>query len=361
MLYHWIYSLHERFSCFNVFRYITFRAAYATLTALILSFILGPWLIKKLRSLNIGENIRDEVSSIHERKNGTPTMGGILILISLVVPTLLWADLGNRYIWLILIVSLSYGLVGLWDDYIKLMKPGESSGLSIKFKLFIQTIIGLGVGLYLYLTPQNSYTTELAIPFFKNLKPNLSWLYIPFVAFVIVGASNAVNLTDGLDGLAIGPSIVAAFTYAGLAYVSGHAIIAKYLMIVNVKGAGEITIFCASLVGAGLGFLWFNTYPAQVFMGDVGSLSIGAALGTVAVITKHELILILIGGLFVIETISVIIQVFSYKIRGRRVFSMAPIHHHFELKGWAEPKIIVRFWIISIILALLSLSTLKLR
>ncbi|MGA1868303.1 MAG: phospho-N-acetylmuramoyl-pentapeptide-transferase [bacterium] len=361
MLYKLIYSLHDRFSGVNVFRYITFRAAYATLTALILSFVLGPWLINKLRSLNIGENVREEVSAMHKRKNGTPTMGGILILISLIVPTFLWADLHNRYIWLILIVSVSYGVLGLWDDYIKLVRPLESSGLSIKLKLFIQTIIGLAIGTYLYLTPENSYTTELAIPFFKNLRPNLSWLYIPFSAFIIVGASNAVNLTDGLDGLAIGPSIVAAFTYAGLSYVSGHALIAKYLMIINVKGAGELTIFCASMVGAGLGFLWFNTYPAQVFMGDVGSLSIGAALGTVAIITKHELILVMIGGLFVMETISVIIQVFSFRVRGRRVFSMAPIHHHFELKGWAEPKIIVRFWIISIILALLSLSTLKLR
>ena len=361
MLYQFLYSMHEKYSFLNVFRYITFRAAYATLTALILSFVMGPWVIKKLHNLHIKENIRDEVAAFHHKKNGTPTMGGILLLVCFIIPTLLWADLSNRYIWLILIVSLSFGMVGFWDDYIKLSRKGKSSGLSIKVKFIVQIAIAFGIGLYLYLYPANGYTTQLTVPFLKNFKPNLSWAYIPFVIFIIVGTSNAVNLTDGLDGLAIGPMIVAIFTYACLAYVSGHAAFAKYLMITNVKGAGELTIFCASMVGAGLGFLWFNTYPAQVFMGDVGSLALGAALGTVAIITKHELILILIGGLFVIEAISVIIQVFWFRLRGKRVFSMAPIHHHFEMKGWAEPKIIVRFWIIAIVLALLSLSTLKIR
>ncbi len=361
MLYNLIYSFHSRYSFLNVFRYITFRAAYATLTSLVLSFVLGPWLIKKLKSFKIGQHIRDVTPEVHKIKAGTPTMGGILILISLIIPTVLWADITNRYVWIVIITTLFYGLIGLWDDYLKLQRKGQGSGMSIKFKLFLQCMIALGVGLYLYMNPANSYTTELSVPFLKNLKPDMGWLYIFFCLFVIVATSNSVNLTDGLDGLAIGPMIIAAVTYAGLAYVTGHAEFAGYLMIINVKGAGELTIFCASMVGAGLGFLWFNTYPAQVFMGDIGSLSLGAALGTVALITKHELLLILIGGLFVIETISVIIQIISFRFRGRKVFAMAPIHHHFELKGWAEPKIIVRFWIISIILALLSLSTLKLR
>lgn len=361
MLYHLIYSLHGRLSFLNVFRYITFRAAYTALTSLILSFVLGPWLIKWLQSLKIGEQIRDVVPSVHKAKAGTPTMGGILILIALVAPTLLWADLTNRYIWVILLVTLSFGFLGFVDDYLKLKGRGKSSGLSISTKFACQCTIALAAGLYLYLNPSNSYTTELAIPFLKNVSPNLGWLYVPFCILVIVGTSNSVNLTDGLDGLAIGPLIIAATTYAGIAYVTGHARFAEYLMIINVKGAGELTIFCSAMIGAGMGFLWFNTYPAQVFMGDIGSLSLGAALGTVALLTKHELILVLIGGLFVIETVSVIIQIISFRLSGRRVFAMAPIHHHFELKGWAEPKIIVRFWIISIILALLSLSTLKLR
>ncbi|MGA1842151.1 MAG: phospho-N-acetylmuramoyl-pentapeptide-transferase [bacterium] len=361
MLYNLIYSLHGRYSFLNVFRYITFRAAYTALTSLIFSFVFGPWIIKKLQALSIGEQIRDVVPEVHRIKAGTPTMGGILILIALIIPTLLWADLKNRYIWIVIFVTISFGLLGFWDDYLKLKGKGKRSGLSIKSKLFIQCAIALTVGIYLYLNPSNSYTTELAIPFFKNLKPNLHWLYIPFCLFVIVGTSNSVNLTDGLDGLAIGPMIIAAVTYTGLAYVTGHAKFADYLMIINVKGAGELTIFCSAMLGAGIGFLWFNTYPAQVFMGDIGSLSLGAALGTVALLTKHELILILVGGLFVIETVSVIIQVVSFRVSGKRFFAMAPIHHHFELKGWAEPKIIVRFWIISIILALLSLSTLKLR
>lgn len=361
MLYYLIYSLHSKLSLLNVFRYITFRAAYATLTSLVISFLLGPWLIKKLKSFKIGQQIRDVTPEVHKTKAGTPTMGGILILIALIIPTLLWMDISNRYVWIVIITTICFGLIGFWDDYLKLKGKGKGSGMSIKCKLILQCVVALGVGIYLYTHPANSYTTELAVPFFKNLKPDMGILYIPFCLFVIVATSNSVNLTDGLDGLAIGPMIIAAATYSGLCYLTGHAEFAEYLMIINVKGAGELTVFCSAMVGAGLGFLWFNTYPAQVFMGDIGSLSLGAALGTVALITKHELLLILIGGLFVIETISVIIQVISFRLRGRRVFAMAPIHHHFELKGWAEPKIIVRFWIISIILALLSLSTLKLR
>jgi phospho-N-acetylmuramoyl-pentapeptide-transferase len=361
MLYHILYPFHYRFTFFNVFRYITFRTAYATLTALLLSFLLGPPLIRWLQKLKVGENIRKHGPGCHQTKAGTPTMGGILILFSLIVPTLLWSDLTNRYIWLVVITTVSFGIIGFIDDYLKLTKWRGFAGLSIRVKFTLQVLVAGAVALYLYYFPANSYTTELTVPFLKNVRPNLYWFYILFAMLVIVGASNGVNLTDGLDGLAIGPMIVASITFMGICYLTGHANFSNYLMIINVKGAGELTIFCGTMIGAGLGFLWFNSYPAQVFMGDTGSLSLGAALGTIALISKHELLLFIIGGLFVIETISVIIQVISFRWRGRRVFSMAPIHHHFELKGWAEPKIIVRFWIISIILALLSLSTLKLR
>jgi len=362
MLYHLLYPLRNQYSLFNVFRYITFRAAYATLTALLLSFLLGPFLIRWLQRLSIGENIRQEGPGCHKNKEGTPTMGGILILFSLIVPTLLWSDLTNRYVWVVLAATVSFGIIGFIDDYVKLKKWRGASGFSIRIKFNLQILAAGSIALYLYYFPANSYTTELTVPFFKNFRPNLYWFYIPFAILLIVGTSNGVNLTDGLDGLAIVPMIIAAIAFMGLCYLAGHANFANYLMIINVKGAGELTIFCGTMIGAGLGFLWFNTYPAQVFMGDIGSLSLGAALGTVALISKHELLLFLIGGLFVIETVSVIIQVCSYRLLGgKRVFNMAPIHHHFELKGWAEPKIIVRFWIISIILALLSLSTLKLR
>ncbi|MGA1874624.1 MAG: phospho-N-acetylmuramoyl-pentapeptide-transferase [bacterium] len=361
MLYHILYPLRYQVTFFNVFRYITFRTAYAILTALVLSFILGPPLIRWLQKLKVGESIRKHGPGCHQAKAGTPTMGGILILFSLIVPTLLWSDLTNRYIWLVVITTLSFGIIGFLDDYLKLTKWRGFTGLSIRVKFILQILVAGSVALYLYYFPANSYTTELTVPFLKNVRPNLHWFYILFAMIVIVGASNGVNLTDGLDGLAIGPMIVASMTFMGICYLTGHANFSNYLMIINVKGAGELTIFCGTMIGAGLGFLWFNSYPAQVFMGDTGSLSLGAALGTIALISKHELLLIIIGGLFVIETISVIIQVVSFRWRGRRVFSMAPIHHHFELKGWAEPKIIVRFWIISIILALLSLSTLKLR
>jgi len=362
MLYHLLYPLRNQYSFLNVFRYITFRAAYATLTALLLSFLLGPFLIRWLQRFSIEENIRQDGPGGHKNKEGTPTMGGILILFSLIVPTLLWSDLTNRYVWVVLAATVSFGIIGFIDDYVKLSKWRGLSGFSIRIKFNLQILAAGGIALYLYYFPANSYTTELTVPFFKNVRPNLYWFYIPFAILLIVGTSNGVNLTDGLDGLAIVPMIIAAIAFMGLCYLSGHANFADYLMIINVKGAGELTIFCGTMIGAGLGFLWFNTYPAQVFMGDIGSLSLGAALGTVALISKHELLLFLIGGLFVIETVSVIIQVCSYRLLGgKRVFNMAPIHHHFELKGWAEPKIIVRFWIISIILALLSLSTLKLR
>jgi len=358
MLYHLLYPLHSRYSILNVFRYITFRTAYATLTALVLSFVFGPWLIEWLKQLRVKETIRELGPKAHQAKAGTPTMGGILILFSLIVPTLLWSDLTNRYVWIVLLVTVSFGLIGFSDDYLKLRKK---KGLTARTKISLQILVAAAVSLYLYYFPANSYTTELTVPFFKNFQPNFHLFYIPFAIAVIVGTSNGVNLTDGLDGLAIGPMIIAAMTFMGICYLTGHSTFASYLMIINVKGAGELTIFCGTMVGAGLGFLWFNAYPAQVFMGDTGSLPLGAALGTVAIITKHELLLAIVGGLFVIETVSVIIQVSSFRLRGRRVFQMAPIHHHYELKGWAEPKVIVRFWIISIILALISLSTLKLR
>jgi len=358
MLYHLLYPLHERYSVFNVFRYITFRTAYAMLTALLLSFLLGPWLIERLRRLRVGETIRELGPQRHQLKAGTPTMGGILILLALIVPTLLWSDLTNRYVWVVLLATVSFGLIGFADDYLKLRKK---KGMSIRLKFSLQILVAAAISLYLYYFPANSYTSELTVPFLKNFRLNLSWFYIPFAIGVIVGTCNGVNLTDGLDGLAIGPLIISAMAFMGISYLAGHASFANYLMIINVKGAGELTIFCGTMVGAGLGFLWFNAYPAQVFMGDTGSLPLGAALGTVAIITKHELLLAIVGGLFVIETLSVIIQVCSFRLRGRRVFNMAPIHHHYELKGWAEPKVIVRFWIISIILALISLSTLKLR
>ncbi len=358
MLYHLLYPLHVDYGIFNVFRYITFRTIYAVLTALFICFVVGPYIIRALQKLHVGQQIREEGPKSHQAKSGTPTMGGIMILFAVVIPTLLWADLTNEYIWLIIFSTVGFGLIGFWDDYRKVVKK-QSEGLSVKAKFSFQVLIALVVGASLYSFP--AYSTQLSVPFFKDFNPDLGWLYIPFVVLVLVGASNAVNLTDGLDGLAIGPVIVAAVAYTIVAYVTGHVKFADYLLINHIQGAGELAIFCGAMVGASLGFLWFNAYPASVFMGDVGSLPLGAALGTVAVMTKHELLLVLVGGIFVIEALSVIFQVTSYKSRGKRVFLMAPIHHHFELKGWEEPKVIVRFWIIAIILALLSLSTLKLR
>jgi phospho-N-acetylmuramoyl-pentapeptide-transferase len=359
MLYHLLYPLHTTLSVFNVFRYITFRTIYASLTAFLICFLLGPWVIQKLSRLQIGQYIRDDGPQTHRKKAGTPTMGGTLIIFSIVVSTLLWTNLTNYYVWIVLLVTVGYGGIGFIDDYLMQIKK-QSKGLSVRSKFLLQAILALVTGTLVYLCPD--FSACVTIPFFKKVTPDLGWGYILFAAFVIIATSNAVNLTDGLDGLAIGPFIIAAATYMFFAYVAGHSKIAGYLQINYVAGSGEIAILCGTLFGAGLGFLWFNTYPAQIFMGDVGSLSLGAALGTVAVITKQEILLALVGGLFVIETLSVIFQVGFFKMtHGRRIFKMAPLHHHFELKGWPEPKVIVRFWIIAIALALFSMSTLKLR
>ena len=359
MFYHLLVPFAKEHIFFNVFRYITFRAAMATVTALVLSFVLGPWVVRKLRARQAGgETIRADTPERHRAKAGTPTMGGILILVAVLASTLLWANLKNRYVWMIVLITAGLGLIGLLDDIRKLR---TKRGLSTRQKFGAQVLLVAALLLSLYLFPVDGFSTRLAIPFFKGWLVNLGWLWIPFALLVIVGASNAVNLTDGLDGLAIGPVIMAGGAFAILAYLTGNFIAAEYLKIPNVKGAGELTIFCGALVGASLGFLWFNSYPAQVFMGDVGSLALGGAIGGLAVLTKAELLLPLIGGLYVVEAGSVIIQVVSFKLTGRRVFRMAPLHHHYELAGWAEPKIIVRFWIVSFVLALLALTTLKLR
>ena len=359
MIYHFLYPLHTTISGFNVFRYITFRTIYASLTAFLICFFLGPWVIRKLTALQVGQYIREDGPESHLQKAGTPTMGGALILFSVIVSTLLWTNLANSYIWIVLLVTFGNGLIGFMDDYLMQVKK-RSKGLTARGKLILQLILALITGLLVYSRPD--FDTQVTVPFFKNIAPDLGGGYVFFAALVIVGTSNAVNLTDGLDGLAAGPAIIAAVTYMVFAYVAGHIKIAQYLQINYVAGSAEITVFCGALAGAGFGFLWFNTYPAQVFMGDVGSLSLGAALGSVAVITKQEILLVLVGGLFVVEALSVIFQVGYFKMtHGRRIFKMAPLHHHFELKGWPEPKVIVRFWIIAIILALISMSTLKLR
>ncbi len=358
MLYHLLYPLHETFTVFNVFRYITFRTIYALLTALVISFLVGPWLIEKLRALQIKQVVREDVPSRHAVKNGTPTMGGSLILAALIVPTLLWSDLTNAYTWIVLLTTMAFGALGYIDDY-KKIRDRNGVGIRARYKFPIQVVIGLLTCWILFNTVDHD--SRLIFPFFKRVMPDLGDWYILFGMLVIVGSANAVNLTDGLDGLAIGPVLIASATFMLFCYLAGNFRFASYLQIPFVRGSGELTILCGSLVGAGLGFLWFNTYPAQVFMGDVGSLALGGALGTVAVVTKQEFLLVIVGGIFVIEALSVIIQVVSYRLRKKRVFRMAPIHHHFELKGWAEPKIIVRFWIIGIILGLVAISTLKLR
>ena len=359
MLYHLLYPLHTTFSVFNVFRYITFRTIYASLTAFFICFLIGPWIIRRLSGMQVGQYIRDDGPESHMTKAGTPTMGGLLIVFSVVGSTLLWSDLTNYFVWIMVFVVIGYGLVGFVDDYLMQVKK-RSKGLSVRHKFILQFGLALITGCLVYASPD--FSTEVTIPLFKKLSPDLGWGYIFFAAIVIVAASNAVNLTDGLDGLAIGPVIIAATAYMIFAYVAGHIKIANYLQINYVAGSGEVAIFCGVLAGAGMGFLWFNAYPAQIFMGDVGSLSLGAALGTIAVITKQEILLMLVGGLFVIEALSVIFQVGFFKMTsGRRIFRMAPLHHHFELKGWPEPKVIVRFWIIAIALALLAMSTLKLR
>jgi phospho-N-acetylmuramoyl-pentapeptide-transferase len=359
VFYHLLFPLKTFFSPFNVFRYITFRSFAAILTALIISLLVGGWCIKKLKELQVGQFIREDGPQSHFSKAGTPTMGGIMIIFSLLVSTLLWADLRNPYIWLLVLVTLGFGLVGFLDDYLKVIKK-HNRGLTGREKILGQTFIALVAALWLYFLP--SFKTTLTIPFFEGVRPNLSYGFIPLAVLVIVGTANAVNLTDGLDGLAIGPVTIAAVFYAIFAYLTGNAIIAKYLKITFIPGVGELTVFLGAVVGAGIGFLWYNSYPAQVFMGDVGALALGGVLGTIALATKQEILLILVGGLFVVEALSVILQVSFFKVtNGRRIFRMAPIHHHFELKGWPEPKVIVRFWIIAIVLGILSLSTLKLR
>ena len=361
MFYHLLYPLVEYHAIFNVFRYITFRAAYATVTALLFSFILGPWLIRMLKKHEVLEKVRVDVPERHNEKRGTPTMGGILIIVSTVVPTLLWADLTVRHIQLVLLATVWMGLIGAWDDYLKCMRE-SSAGLIARYKLIGQVGLGLLLGLILiYFPEQEEIVTKTTLPFFKEVFLDLGWFYLPFIILVITGTTNAVNLTDGLDGLAIGLCAFAAFAFAGFAYLHGHALFSQYLQIVSIPGGGELTIFCMSLVGASMGFLWFNAHTADLFMGDTGSLAIGGALATLAILLKSEFILFLVGGVFVIEAMSVIIQVGSFKWRGKRVFLMAPLHHHFELKGWNESKIVTRFYILAAIFALIGLSTLKIR
>jgi phospho-N-acetylmuramoyl-pentapeptide-transferase len=361
MLFHLLYPLYTKIGVFNVFRYVTFRTACAALTALVISFVVGPWLIRRLERFQVGERIRRDGPEEHHKKAGTPTMGGLLILAAVVVPTVLWADLRSVFVWVALGSMLGYGMIGFADDFLKLSHKA-SHGLSARTKIVLQVIVALGVAFVLVeLSSRGSYSTELLFPFFKEIRPNLSWFFVPFAVLVIVGASNAVNLTDGLDGLAIGSVLIAAAAYTVLTYVTGHAQFSAYLDLIHIPLIWELTIFCGAMVGASLGFLWFNSYPAQVFMGDVGSLALGGAIGTVALLIKQELLLLMVGGLFVVEALSVIIQVGSFKLTGKRVFRMAPLHHHFELMGWKEPKIIIRFWILALIFALASLTTLKLR
>jgi len=359
MLYHLLVPLARDHIIFNVFRYLTFRSLMALITAFVISLVIGPSLIRRLRQWQHGgETIREDTPERHRSKQGTPTMGGIVILVALLGSTLLWVNLRNRYVWVVVLATAGFGLIGLVDDLIKLRRR---KGISARAKLSAQVVLTLAVLQIVYWQPPANWVPTLAIPFLKGWLVDLGWLWIPFAMVVIIGASNAVNLTDGLDGLAIGPVIMAGGVFGVLAYLTGNFRAADYLKIVNVKGAGELTVFCGALIGAAIGFLWFNCHPAQVFMGDVGSLALGGAIGVLAVLTKAELLLPLIGGLYVVEAASVIIQVASFKLTGRRVFRMAPLHHHYELTGWSEPKIVVRFWIISFALALLALTTLKLR
>jgi phospho-N-acetylmuramoyl-pentapeptide-transferase len=359
MLYKLIYLFQSDISWLNVFRYITFRTMLTTLTSLILFFVFASWAINKLRSMQMGQYIRDDGPPNHKQKAGTPTMGGCIILPVIMLSILFWAELKNIYVWLVMLIILGFGLVGFLDDYLKSVRK-DSHGLTAKAKFSLQVLVALVVAIVLHLYP--GFDSCLNVPFFKAFNPDLGWLYVPLAVFVIVGASNAVNLTDGLDGLAIGPIIVAFISYLAFAYLAGHITLSSYLQIPYVAGTGELSVVCGGVFGASLGFLWYNSHPAELFMGDVGSLPLGAILGTVAVMTKQELVLILVGGIFVFEALSVILQVAYFKMTGgQRIFRMAPIHHHFELQGWAESKVTIRFWIIAIILALISLSTLKLR
>ena len=363
MLYHLLYYFHHEITPLNVVRYITFRTAVASLTALFLVLALGPWTIERLRALQIGQYIREEGPQGHKAKAGTPTMGGVLILAGILIPTLLWGDLTNRNVWILMLSTLAFGAIGFADDYMKVVKK-RSLGLSARRKLWGQILVGLVLGSALYalsLTEPTHYSTRVLFPFFKNVTPDFSAFYILFAVLVVVASSNCVNLTDGLDGLAIGSTLIAAAAFTVLAYVTGHRVFSEYLDVLYLPGAGEAAVFCGAMVGASMGFLWWNCYPAQVFMGDVGSLSLGGALGTVAILIKQELLLFSVGGLFVIEGLSVILQVASFKIRGKRIFRMSPLHHHSELVGWKEPQIIIRFWIVAFMFALFSLTTLKLR
>jgi len=345
---------------FRVFNYLTFRAILSILTALAFSFIFGPWLIRKLTFHQIGQVIRAEGPQTHLAKAGTPTMGGAMILAAVTIATLFWADLSNRFVWFSLAVTLAFGAVGFVDDY-KKIRYGSSKGLSARAKYFWLSVAGFATAVAIFATAQDPIETALIVPLFKDVAIPLGWFFIPWVYFVIVGSSNAVNLTDGLDGLAIMPTVLVASALAVFAYASGNVKIAQYLGIPYIAGVGEIAVFCVAIAGAGLGFLWFNAYPAQVFMGDVGALALGAALGVVAVLVRQEIVLAIMGGVFVAETVSVVLQVASYKLYKRRIFRMAPLHHHFELKGWPEPRIIVRFWIVTLILVLVGLATLKVR
>ena len=361
MLYPLLFPLADKFQAFNLFRYISFRAGGAVVTALLISFLLGPQVIAWLKSRQgAGQPIRDDGPQSHlVRKKGTPTMGGFLILLALTASTLLWGDLTNPYVWVVLLVTVGFGLVGFFDDYRKLTRRSHR-GVPGRVRMTVEVAIAAAACIVLAFVMRPPLANSLALPFFNTLVP-LGWVYVPFGVLVIVGASNAVNLTDGLDGLAIVPSMIAAGCFGLIAYLVGHAVYSRYLLIPHVPGTGELSVFCGAMVGAGLGFLWFNAPPASVFMGDTGSLSIGAALGAISVVTKHEIVLAIIGGLFVLEAVSVIVQVASFKLTGRRVFRMAPLHHHFEQKGWEEPTIVIRFWIIASILAIAGLATLKLR
>ncbi len=359
MFYHFLYPLHSYFSGFNVFRYITFRCVGAIVTAFLIVLVLGPKFIRYLQSSNIGQVIREDGPESHFSKKGVPTMGGVLIIFSMTLSALLWVNLANNHVWIIMFVTLWFTIIGGFDDYRKI-KKSNSKGLSPREKMALQIVGALLCGFFIFRNP--AVNGELVFPFFKNISPNLGVFYVAFIVLVVVGASNAVNLTDGLDGLATGPMVVSSAVYLIFSYLVGHATLATYLQIPFVPGAGEVAVFCGAMVGACLGFLWFNAYPAQVFMGDTGSLSLGAALGCISVITKQEILLVLVGGIFVMEALSVIMQVGFFKMSGgKRIFLMAPFHHHFEKKGWTEPKVVVRFWIVSIIFGLSALATLKLR
>jgi phospho-N-acetylmuramoyl-pentapeptide-transferase len=361
MLYHLLYPFNTQLSVLNVVQYITFRTAAASLSAFVVSLLLGPVLIRKLREFQIGQIIRQEGPTSHRAKAGTPTMGGLLILTAALGPTVLWAKLNNPYIWICMLTTAAFGGIGFIDDYLKITRRNHH-GLRPRYKTAFQLGVAFVVGVVLlYLASRGDYNTRLIFPFFKRLIPDLGWAYLPFTMFVLYAVSNAVNLTDGLDGLAISTFAIAAAAYTALAYVTGHRVLADYLLLVRFPQSAELTIFCGALVGASLGFLWFNSYPAEIFMGDVGSLALGASLGTVAILIKQELLFGIVGGVFVLEAASVVIQVASFKLTGKRVFKMAPLHHHFELSGWEEPKVITRFLIIAILFALFSLTTLKLR